>query len=76
MMAISITSGGGLGTSNGAAFLGLSQTLGMMVGGLAMFGGAKLDELTNKQGESVSGKDKNSEKEERDYIYQERREKM
>ncbi|WP_158612532.1 hypothetical protein, partial [Leptotrichia sp. OH3620_COT-345] len=65
MMAISITSGGGLGTSNGSAFLGLSQAIGMMVGGLAMWGGAKMDELTNNEG---GIKKSGGEKDSRDYI--------
>ena len=60
VMAMSITSGGGLGTSNGSAFLGLSQAAGMAVAGVGMLLGAKADELTGKKsGEESSnvGKD-------------------
>ena len=52
VMAISITSGGGLGTSHTGAFTGLSQAAGMALSGLAIFGGAKLDEIAGKQAES------------------------
>ena len=57
MMAIAVTIGSGLGFSSDAAFMGLAQAAGMAVSGLALFGGAKLDELTNgKDG----GKNNNS----------------
>ena len=57
MMAIAVTTGSGLGFSSDAAFMGLAQAAGMAVSGLALFGGAKLDELTNgKDG----GKNNNS----------------
>ena len=65
VMAMSVTSGGGLGTSNGAAFLGLSQAAGMAVAGVGMLLGAKADELTGKKsGEESSnvGKDALKEK--------------
>ncbi len=52
VMAISITSGGGLGPSSAGAFTGLSQAAGMALSGLAIFGGAKLDEIAGKQAES------------------------
>ena len=64
VMAISVTSGGGLGTSNGAAFLGLSQAAGMAVAGAGMLLGAKADELTGKKsGEESSNVGKDSLKE-------------
>ena len=44
-MAVSITSGGGLGMSRGDAFMGLGSTFAGMLGGLATWGGAKFDEL-------------------------------
>ena len=47
MMAIAVTTGSGLGISSDSAFMGLAQAVGMAASGLAMFGGAKLDELTN-----------------------------
>ena len=47
MMAIAVTTGSGLGISSDSAFMGLAQAAGMAASGLAMFGGAKLDELTN-----------------------------
>ena len=57
MIAIAVTTGSGLGFSSDAAFMGLAQAAGMAVSGLALFGGAKLDELTNgKDG----GKNNNS----------------
>ena len=50
MMAIAVTTGSGLGFSSDAAFMGLAQAAGMAVSGLAMFGGAKLDEaVANRQ---------------------------
>ena len=57
MMAIAVTTGSGLGISNDSAFMGLAQAAGMAVSGLAMFGGAKLDELTNRKD---GGKNNNS----------------
>ena len=47
MMAIAVTTGSGLGISSDSAFMGLAQAAGMAASGFAMFGGAKLDELTN-----------------------------
>ena len=47
MIAIAVTTGSGLGFSSDAAFMGLAQAAGIAVSGLALFGGAKLDELTN-----------------------------
>ena len=47
MMVIAVTTGSGLGISSDSAFMGLAQAAGMAASGLAMFGGAKLDELTN-----------------------------
>ena len=44
-MAVAITSGGGLGQSKGDAFLQLTGAFGAIAGGLAIMGGAKLDEL-------------------------------
>ena len=44
-MAIAITSGGTLGQSRGDAFLQLTGAFGAIAGGLAIMGGAKLDEL-------------------------------
>lgn len=50
MMAIAVTTGSGLGISSDSAFMGLAQAAGMAVSGLAMFGGAKLDEaVANRQ---------------------------
>ena len=61
---MSVTSGGWLGTSNGAAFLGLSQAAGMAVAGVGMLLGAKADELTGKKsGEESSNVGKDSLKE-------------
>ena len=57
MMAIAIVTGSGLGYSTDSAFMGLAQAAGMAVSGLAMFGGAKLDELTNRKD---GGKNNNS----------------
>ena len=57
MMAIAVTTGSGLGISSDSAFMGLAQAAGMAVSGLAMFGGAKLDELTNRKD---GGKNNNS----------------
>ena len=44
-MAVAITSGGGLGQSKEDAFLQLTGAFGAIAGGLAIMGGAKLDEL-------------------------------
>ena len=44
-MAVAITSGGGLGQSKADAFLQMTGAFGMIAGGLAIMGGAKLDEL-------------------------------
>ena len=44
-MAVAITSGGGLGQSKGDAFLQMTGAFGAIAGGLAIMGGAKLDEL-------------------------------
>ena len=44
-MAVVITSGGGLGQSKGDAFLQMTGAFGAIAGGLAIMGGAKLDEL-------------------------------
>ena len=57
MMVIAVTTGSGLGISSDSAFMGLAQAAGMAVSGLAMFGGAKLDELTNRKD---GGKNNNS----------------
>jgi membrane protein len=57
MMAIAVTTGSGLGISSDSAFMGLAQAAGMAISGLAMFGGAKLDELTNRKD---GGKNNNS----------------
>ena len=57
MMAIAIVTGSGLGISSDSAFMGLAQAAGMAISGLAMFGGAKLDELTNRKD---GGKNNNS----------------
>ena len=58
VMAISITSGGGLGTSNAGAFMGLSQAAGMALSGLAIFGGAKLDEIAGDRTREISESNK------------------
>ena len=57
MMAIAIVTGSGLGYSTDSAFMGLAQAAGMVITGLTMFGGAKLDELTNRKD---GGKNNNS----------------
>jgi len=63
-MAIAITSGGTLGQSKGDAFMGLGSAFGMVAGGLAMMGGAKLDELkegnTKETGSELFGKESNA----------------
>ena len=60
-MAVAITSGGGLGQSKGDAFLQLTGAFGMIAGGLAMMGLAKLDEL--KEGNTEESKSELSGKE-------------
>ena len=54
-MAVAITSGGGLGQSKGDAFLQMTGAFGMIAGGLAMMGLAKLDEL--KEGNTEESKE-------------------
>lgn len=51
MMAISIVTGSGLGYSTDSAFMGLAQAAGMVITGLAMFGGAKYDEMVARREE-------------------------
>ena len=52
MMAIAIVTGSGLGYySTDSAFMGLSQAAGMIITGLAMFGGAKYDEMVARKEE-------------------------
>ena len=51
MMAIAIVTGSGLGYSTDSAFMGLSQAAGMVITGLAMFGGAKYDEMVARREE-------------------------
>lgn len=52
MMAIAIVTGSGLGYSTNSAFMGLAQAAGMVITGLAMFGGAKYDEMVARRTES------------------------
>ena len=52
MMAIAIVTGSGLGYSTDSAFMGLAQAAGMVITGLAMFGGAKYDEMVARRTES------------------------
>ena len=52
MMAIAIVTGSGLGYSTDSAFMGLAQAAGMVITGLAMFGGAKYDEMIARRAES------------------------
>ena len=52
MMAIAIVTGSGLGYSTDSAFMGLAQAAGMVITGLAMFGGAKYDEMVARKAES------------------------
>ena len=52
MMAIAIVTGSGLGYSTDSAFMGLAQAAGMVITGLAMFGGAKYDEMIARKAES------------------------
>ena len=55
---------GTLGQSKGDAFMGLGSAFGMVAGGLAMMGGAKLDELkegnTKETGSELFGKESNA----------------
>ena len=51
MMAIAIVTGSGLGYSTDSAFMGLSQAAGMIITGVAMFGGAKYDEMVARREE-------------------------
>lgn len=51
MMAIAIVTGSGLGYSTDSAFMGLAQAAGMVITGLAMFGGAKYDEMAARREE-------------------------
>jgi len=51
MMAIAVTTGSGLGYSTDSAFMGLAQAAGMVITGLAMFGGAKYDEMIARREE-------------------------
>ena len=51
MMAIAIVTGSGLGYSTDSAFMGLAQAAGMVITGLAMFGGAKYDEMIARREE-------------------------
>ncbi len=51
MMAIAIVIGSGLGYSTDSAFMGLAQAAGMVITGLAMFGGAKYDEMVARREE-------------------------
>ena len=67
LMAQSVTSGGGLGTSSPNAFTGLAQAAQAAMAGLALFGGAKYDEMFGKDGDS-SNLNKNSKRKEGDNI--------
>lgn len=60
MMAIAIVTGSGLGYSTDSAFMGLAQAAGMVITGLAMFGGAKYDEMVARRAES-RGRNRNRE---------------
>ena len=51
MMAITIVTGSGLGIPSNGAFMGLAQAAGMVITGLAMFGGAKYDEMVARREE-------------------------
>ena len=53
MMAIAIVTGSGLGYSTNSAFMGLAQAAGMVITGLAMFGGAKYDEMVARDRKST-----------------------
>ena len=50
-MTIAIVTGLGLGYSTDSAFVGLAQAAGMVITGLAMFGGAKYDEMVARREE-------------------------
>ena len=50
-MIIAIVTGSGLGYSTNSAFMGLAQAAGMVITGLAMFGGAKYDEMVARREE-------------------------
>ena len=52
MMTIAIVTGSGLGYSTDSVFMGLAQAAGMVITGLAMFGGAKYDEMVARKAES------------------------
>ena len=67
LMAQSVTSGGGLGTSSPNAFTGMAQAAQAAMAGLALFGGAKYDEMFGKDGDN-SNLNKNSERKEGDNI--------
>ena len=75
-MAIAITSGGTLGQSKGDAFMGLGSAFGMVAGGLAMMGGAKLDELkegnTKETGSELFGKESNEKEDNNSSKYSDR----
>ena len=75
-MAIAITSGGTLGQSKGDAFMGLGSAFGMVAGGLAMMGGAKLDELkegnTKETGSELFGKESNAKEDNNSSKYSDR----
>ena len=49
IMIIAIVTGSGLGYSTNSAFMGLAQAAGMVITGLAMFGGAKYDEMVARR---------------------------
>jgi len=51
IMIIAIVTGSGLGYSTNSAFMGLAQAAGMVITGLAMFGGAKYDEMVARREE-------------------------
>ena len=72
-MAVAITSGGGLGQSKEDAFLQLTGAFGAIAGGLAIMGGAKLDELkernTEESGSEHSSKESNTREKNRSSKY-------
>ena len=73
MMAIAVTTGSGLGISSDSAFMGLAQAAGLAVSGLALFGGAKLDEaVANRQngGHGKGSGDANGGRSSRDDTYE------
>ena len=61
-MAISITTGGGLGQGRGTEFSDLGQAVVTLMGGLVQFGSVKLDELTDNKRD----KEKDKAQEEKD----------